>query len=355
MRGGKPDEPMTGDAPVEGPGFQMIVPTADHHETAALVMDEVVRATESADIEKVIAHAIAVAEARGARGSIGGNNPPPDLVPEKLVDPDVLPDLFAKNYPAMVERGKELEAAIGRWKALHLVPRPADWPEGKAWPERYAVPDDVDNGKTSNFVRLLTSFAGGKSAASGEVNEARERVKGPIIAAGKTVDGWFGSLRDSIRTDMLLMDRAQIEYLQAKAAAEQRKRDADAAAALELANRKAAEAAASGGDDEKVEEAIQAEAKADDAVRGAEQTPTEMTRQRTAEGTTTSLGGKWVAKVVDLMVLVKAVAENRAPLEFLSADASFITRAVQAKKGTISYPGIEISQEAKLNRSGRTS
>lgn len=326
---------------------QSAEPSDDHYRLA----DEAMREEDVLAIAK----AIAEAEARGRRLGQGGNAPPLDLVPEKLVDPDVLPDLFAKNYQALVERGKELEAAIGRWKALHLVPKPSDWPEGKAWPERYAIVEDADNGKTSNFVRLLTSFAGGKSAASGEVDEARQKVKAPVIAAGKTVDGWFGSLRDGIRLDMALMDRAQIEYLKEKAAAEQRKRDADATAALELANRKAAEAAASGGDDEKVEEAIQAEAKAEDAVRAAEQTPTEMTRQRTAEGTTTSLGGKWVAKVVDLMVLVKAVAENRAPLEFLSADASFITRTVQAKKGTIAYPGIEISQEAKLNRSGRTS
>lgn len=302
-----------------------------------------------------IIQALAQAEARGARGAIGGNNPPSPLLPEKLIDPEALPELFAANYGPLVQRGEELSAGLGRWKEKHLVPKPADWPEGKAWPARYAIPDDADNGRTSNFVRLLTGYAGGKSPASGEVDEARAKVKKPILDAGKVVDGWFGGLRDGIRADVLLMDRAQLEYMQKKLREEQDRRDQEAAAAIEEANRKAAAAREADGADEAVAEAVAAEEVAETAIKRAEVPVADMTRTRTAEGTTTSLGGKWVAKVVDLMALVKAVATGSAPIEFLASDDSFITRSVQAKNGTISYPGIEISREAKLNRSGRTS
>ena len=96
---------------------------------------------------ETIAAALAEAEARGARTGPRGNQPPPDLVPERLIDPDALPALFEANYPALLKRKAELEGGVARWKALHLVPRPDDWPEGKAWPERYAVPNDADNNK----------------------------------------------------------------------------------------------------------------------------------------------------------------------------------------------------------------
>lgn len=334
------------------------IPPADVTEEHRTIAADILLAHEGAGaalLPQSIAWAIAEAEARGRRLGQGGNAPPPDLVPEKLIDPDLLPDLFEKNYPLLVERSMELEAAIERWKRLHLVPKPADWPEGKAWPERFAIPDDADNGKTSNFVRLLTSFAGGKSAASGEVDEARQKVKAPVISAGKTIDGWFGSLRDSIRTDMLLMDRAQIEYLQAKAREEQRKRDELAAAALEEANRLAEAARAAEGADDAVEQAVVAEARADEAVKAAEQTPTEMTRQRTAEGTTTSLGGKWVWKVVSIMDLAKSVIAGKTPELYLTANEPIIGPAVRAKNGLRECPGLLIEQEAKLNRSGRTS
>ena len=330
-----------------------IEPSTLHVEMAQEIIDG---HAGSADVSLSfgIAAAIAEAEARGARLGPQGNQPPPDLIPERLIDPDVLPDLFAKNYPALVERGKELEAAIGRWKALHLVPKPADWPEGKAWPERYAIVEDADNGKTSNFVRLLTSFAGGKSAASGEVNETREKVKGPVIAAGKTIDGWFGSLRDGIRASMLLMDRAQIEYLQAVARKEQEKRDQEAAAALELANRKAEEARLANGADEAVEQAVIAEEHAEAAVKAAEAPIADMTRTRTAEGTSTSLGGKWVWKVVSIMELAKAVVAGKVPELYLTANEPIIGPAVRAKNGLRECPGLLIEQEARLNRSGRT-
>lgn len=331
-----------------------IEPSDDHYETARDLLHIVGREGNRADDADFIARALAQAEARGARTGIGGNAPPAELLPEKLIDPDLLVPLFEANYAPLMQRGAELSAAIERWKALHMVPKPADWPEGKAWPARFAIPDDADNGKTSNFVRLLTSFAGGKSAASGEVNEAREKVKAPVIAAGKTIDGWFGTLRDGIRADMLLMDRAQIDYLQAVARREQEKRDQEAAAALELANRKAEEARLAGGADDAVQQAVVAEEQAEAAVKAAEAPVTDMTRQRTAEGTTTSLGGKWVAKVVDLMALVKAVAAGTAPLMFVTSNDSVIGAAVRPANGMRECPGLEISQEAKLNRSGRT-
>jgi hypothetical protein len=328
-----------------------IAPTDAH---LAIAYDVVSENILGGDLREQIARAIAEAEARGRRLGQGGNQPPAELLPERLIDPDVLPDLLARNYEALIERGDELSAAIKRWKALHLVPKPDDWPEGKAWPERYAIPSDEDNGKTSNFVRLLTSYAGGKSAASGEVNEAREKVKAPIIAAGKVVDGWFGTLRDGIRADMAIMDRAQIEYLQDKARKEQQKRDAEAAAALEEANRLAEAARLANGADDITEKAVIAEEKAEAAVKAAEAPATDMTRTRTAEGTTTSLGGKWIWRLADIKALAKAVIAGDVPSMFLTTNDSVIGAAVRPANGLRTCPGLVIENEAKLNRSGRT-
>lgn len=328
--------------------------TEAHRAMAERIVEAVVISENDADTHHTIAHALAEAEGRGARGGIGGNAPPVELIPEKLIDPDALVPLFEENYAPLMQRGAELSAAIARWKTLHLVPKPADWPEGKAWPARYAIPDDQDNGKTSNFVRLLTSFAGGKSAASGEVDEARQKVKAPVIAAGKVVDGWFGTLRDGIRSDMLLIDRAQIEYMQALARKEQDRRDAEAAAAIEEANRKAEAARLAGGADEAVQQAVVAEEQAEAAVKAAEAPVADMTRTRTAEGTTTSLGGKWVWRLVDILELAKAVVAGKAPSMFLTTNDSVIGAAVRPANGMHECPGLEISQEAKLNRGGRT-
>ena len=324
-----------------------IEPTVEHFRIAREAMRD--------DNAGTVAQAIADAEARGAGRMIGHNRPPGDLMPEKLIDPDALPALFEANYPALIKRSEELAAGIARWKALHLVPKPDDWPEGKAWPARYQITGDDMNNRLSDFLRQIASFAGGKSAASGEVDEARSRVKKPILDSAKVTDAWFNNLRDDIRSDVVIMDRAQTDYLRDKQRKEQDRRDADAAAAIEEANRKAEQARAAGGTDAAVEEAVVAEAKADAAVRAAEAPVTDQTRTRSAAGTTTSLVEKWTWKLVDIAELAKAVVAGKAPSMFLTTNDSVIGAAVRPKNGLRECPGLVIEVESSARRSGRTS
>lgn len=340
---------------MDAPNTTPIEPTALHLDMAQEVIDG---HAGSADVSLSfgIAAAIAEAEARGRRLGPGGNAPPVELLPERLIDPDVLPELFEANYGPLMKRSEELTAGMDRWKAKHLVPKPADWPEGKAWPVRYAIPDDADNARTANFVRLITGFAGGKSPASGEANEAREKVKKPIIDAGKVVDGWFGTLRDGLRADLQMMERVQIAYMQEKSRLEQEQRDLAAAAALEEANRAAEAARVAEGADEAVQEALVAEEKADAAVKAAEAPVAEQTRVRTAEGTTVSLGGKWVWRLVDIKELAKAVIAGAVPSMFITTNDAVIGAAVRPTKGGLrECAGLVIEREDTLNRSGRTS
>lgn len=322
--------------------------TADATEEHRRIAIEILASHEGAGaglLPQSIAWAIAEAEERGRRLGAGGNLPPSPLMPEKLIDPEALPALFAENYPDLVKRGEELKAGVERWKAGHLNPTL----------KTFQIPSDADNNKTADFLRILASYAGGKSAASGEVNEAREKVKRAPFDACKVIDAWFNNLRDDIRADMLLMDRAQTAYLRDKAAKEQADRDRIAAAALEEANRLAEAARAADGAEDVVEQAVQAEARADDAVRAAEATPTEMTRTRSASGTTSSLVDKWIWRLTDIKALAKAVAAGDVPAMFLTTNDAVIGAAVRPKGGLRECPGLVIENDAQARRSGRTS
>ena len=50
------------------------------------------------------------------------------------------------------------------------------------------------------------------------------------------------------------------------------------------------------------------------------------------------------AKVTDLMALVKAVAEGKAPIQALLADQSFLNKQATAFKEGFSYPGVELTK-----------
>ena len=332
---------------------ELIEPSALHLAVAQKIIDAHA-GSQDVSLQFGIAAALAYAESHGPTG-IGHNQPPIDLLPEALIDPDALPDLFARNYGPLIQRGADLVAGMERWKAKHQVPRPPDWPEGMAWPIRYAVPDEADNNKCSDFVRMIASYAGGRSPASGEVNEARETVKKPVLAAGASIDAWFNNLRDPLRRDVALIDNAQRDFLQAKLRREQEERDRAAAAALEESNRLAEAARVAGGTDAAVEQAVVAEEKAVAAVKAAEATPAEMTRSRSAAGTTTALGGKWIWRLADMMELAKAVVAGKVALQFLTTNDPVIGAAVRVRNGMRECPGLIIEEEAQVRRAGRTS
>jgi hypothetical protein len=52
----------------------------------------------------------------------------------------------------------------------------------------------------------------------------------------------------------------------------------------------------------------------------------------------------WKAEIVDLMALVKAVAEGRAPISLLSGNQVAVN-SIAKHKGTLTYPGIRVYPE----------
>lgn len=290
-----------------------------------------------------------------SRMGIGGNSPPAEarILPERLIDVDALPALLSANYGPLIERGRELEAGAERWIAQHAVPAPEGWPAGKPWPVQVIITDDADNNWTADFLRQIATYAGGRSAASGEVDEVRQKIKRAPFDACKVIDATCNGWREPIRAHAVLMDNAQTAYLRKKADDARRE-------AQRLADIKAAEAAAalaalqtSGGDEEAMAHAIRTEEAAVVAERHAEAPRTELARTTSAHGTTISLRANWTFRVSDFAALVKAVAEGKAPIDFLTTNDSVIRATIKA--GRRECAGLEIINDERAARTGRTS
>jgi hypothetical protein len=59
---------------------------------------------------------------------------------------------------------------------------------------------------------------------------------------------------------------------------------------------------------------------------------------------------RYSAEVVDLMALVKAVAEGKAPLSAVCANDTYIGQWARMSKGTESLPGVKVLKEARQGR-----
>lgn len=302
-----------------------------------------------------LAALIASVEADALRLAPGSNNPPEPIDPEKLIDPDALPPILAEKYAPLVKRSTDLLAAVERWKNLHTETPPGSTTPGflgdKHVP-RLRILDEADNQKTSDFMRQIAAFAGGVAAPSGAVNEQREKVKKPVLDSGKVIDAWFNALRDDLRTFSADVGRLQTTFLRDKAAAEQRKRDEEARQAEEAAQAALKNAIASDGDDHAVAEAVRTTEIAARAEMAAAAPRTEMARSTSTFGTTTSLRANWTFRVVSMMDLVKAVAEGKAPIDFLTTQDGVIRASIKA--GRRECGGLEIYNDEKAVRTGRT-
>lgn len=320
--------------------------TDDHRNLASHFLKEY---SDSERAQETLAALFAEIEDAARRG-IGGNQPP--ILPEKLIDVDALPALLAENYGPLQERGKELLAAQVRWMESHIVSPPADWPNGKPWPIQYSIDSDVDLKQTSDFLAQLAAFAGGKNPASGEVDEARQKVKRAPFDACKVIDSWFNGLREDIRIAADKIAGAQSAYLIRKAEAERRERQR--IAEIEEANARAAleEARRQNGADEATAAAIRAEEDAERARRAADAAV--AIKMTSVGGVTTSLRTVWKWELASITELAKAVAEGKAPPQFLQPNESVIGAAVRGKGGLRECPGLRIYDEATAARHGRS-
>lgn len=282
---------------------------------------------------------------------IGHNQPPATIDPEKLVDLDGLPALLAANYGPLTARGAELQAGVDRWLVKFIAPRPADWPADKAWPVRYVIGSDAENSKTSEFLQMLAKYAGGKTAASGEVHEARRKITDNLNAAVDKTTGFFEAMRGSIRTAMRVMENAQLGYMTEKAEAARRERERIAEAARVEADRALAAARAAQTDDA-IAEAVKAEDVVAVAERAAEAPRVDLVRQTSTAGVTTTLRSNWKFRVVDIAALAKAVADGKAPAMFLAPNDSVINAAIKGTSGMRACAGLEIYDDATVSRRG---
>lgn len=195
-----------------------------------------------------------------------------------------------------------------------------------------------------------------------QVEEKRTAITGPLNAATKAVNDLFRSPKEYLEQAESVLKRAitgwtvKQEQLaaeaRAKAEAEARaererlealQRQQDEEAARKLAD---AQAAAQAGDDEA---AKRLKAEADAAAIQAQATTAAahvVTIAPTVAAPVAAAGISkrvtYSAEVTDLLALVKAVAEGKAPIEAVQADAKFLGAQARAfkKQGEL-YPGVQ--------------
>lgn len=66
-----------------------------------------------------------------------------------------------------------------------------------------------------------------------------------------------------------------------------------------------------------------------------------------------SMRETWSAQVVDIMKLVKAVAEGKAPIQCISADTVFLGQQARAMKGALNYPGVKAVMNSNISAGRR--
>jgi hypothetical protein len=66
-----------------------------------------------------------------------------------------------------------------------------------------------------------------------------------------------------------------------------------------------------------------------------------------------SMRETWSAQVVDLMKLVKAVAEGKAPIQCISANTVFLGQQARSMKAALNYPGVKAVSDSSISAGRR--
>lgn len=199
-----------------------------------------------------------------------------------------------------------------------------------------------------------------------DVEEKRTSITGPLNQAVKAVNDLFRSPKEYLEKAEATLKRAMVTWTTeqerlaaiARAQAEQAARaERERLAAEERAQQEAARKAQ--------EEAHAAAAAGDEAAAAAAQAAADAAQEQAtlaaitasvvtvtpeveAPSKVSGISGRvtYSAQVTDLMALVIAVAEGKAPIEALQADAKFIGAQARAfKKAGELYPGVVVSAE----------
>jgi hypothetical protein len=238
--------------------------------------------------------------------------------------PSAVQEWLADTNQSLISRRDEILAGAARFAQ--------QYPNG--------VPSEEVLGRVGDF-------AGGKGIMGTFLRECGNRrttEKAPFLEGGRAVDGFFAGLSEPVERVQAHM-RAQATAYSVKLEAERRE-----AARIE-AERLAAEAALAQDraietmDEQDLDHAAEVSQEAQDAQALAEAKASELSRVRGELGTVVSLRVSWKPDFdkSSLMTLVKAVAEGRAPLEYLTWNATRIGYAIRSEK-VRSIPGVVIEE-----------
>jgi hypothetical protein len=169
------------------------------------------------------------------------------------------------------------------------------------------------------------------------IDEASKLQRKTTIAQGKAIDDPLDFIIDTTGSRSAKWMREQ----QAIAAKKQAEADEIARKKAEDKQLEEAELLSSLGMDEAAEEAISAAPVIERTIVAA---PTK------AQGT--SIRDYYSAEVTDLMTLVKAVAEGKAPIEAVQANMTYLNGKARLEKGSMKIPGVQAVVDTKQTRRG---
>lgn len=263
----------------------------------------------------------------GTQAKPGHNQPPPDA--------DPLLERLQKDHADLLARRDALLSGIGR--------APTE------------IVDEETAGKMADFVDLQLS------AFIKQVDTVHDTEKAPYLAGTRTVDGFWHTLKDQVEAGIKTLNQRRKKYADDKAAAERKRREAEAdrlrqeAAAAQRAAEQAAETVTTETD---LSSAIDAEAAAQTATVAAEKAtqaaaakPAELGRTRGAYGGRTTLRTEWTFADLD-----RAKIDLEALRPYLPEDAlqKAVRAWIAANKGALKaktitgIAGVRIFQDTRL-------
>lgn len=197
----------------------------------------------------------------------------------------------------------------------------------------------ISDGKGFNeAAATLASIRALRDTLEGE----KRRYLGPFTEGVARLRAWFKPAEEALAAAELSLNKEMSRYsLEDMRRRKEAEAEAEKAAKAERERlRKAADKADAKGDH------ARAEALSCLAAVGVQAAP--VASQATSEEVSQRVVHK--GRITRLEALVKAVAEGKAPLTFLQADEAAINKVIEATKGEVGYPGIEIYQDVQFRR-----
>lgn len=200
------------------------------------------------------------------------------------------------------------------------------------------IRDDDEQGKVGDLIKLIAACIKRSETSRGSEKE-------PHLQAGREVDAFFKAISDPLDIAKRGLESRVGVYLRAKADAERKRREEEAArlrAEADAKAKEAEEAKRKATQDRKLEQAAQLEEQAAEVQKTAEVKPAEMARTRGELGSVSTLKQTWTFAIED---------EGAIDLEALRpylprTDIEKAIRAfVRVHKGSKKLDGVRIFEE----------